>query len=178
MADQNSTEAIIMAAISTLSPSRISDLSHSIAALFHCHRRRLFSLLSSPTIFSFTLQHLQTISLHKKSLLIAHYLLLNLSVLNHFLRNSTAVATLLRHSHETPGPRSNTKCRARLDICQMSSMLFPSQWCLIHVFAIEYKLMFASVNNGRTLPFYLLVVSVKKHEFAILFTGCGCKEVS
>ncbi|KAL2514421.1 E3 ubiquitin-protein ligase [Forsythia ovata] len=90
MADQNSTEAIIMAAISTLSPSQISDLSHSIAALFHCHRRRLFSLLSSPTIFSFTLQHLQTISLHKKSLLIAHYLLLNLSVLNHFVRNSTA----------------------------------------------------------------------------------------
>ncbi|CAI9760717.1 unnamed protein product [Fraxinus pennsylvanica] len=89
MADQNSTEVIIMAALSTLSSSHISDLSHSIAALFHRHRRRLFSLLSSPTIFAFTLQHLQTISLHKKSLLIAHYLLLNLSVLNHFMRNNT-----------------------------------------------------------------------------------------
>ncbi|KAK4432411.1 E3 ubiquitin-protein ligase SGR9, amyloplastic [Sesamum alatum] len=91
----NSTQTIIMAALSTLPPSHLSHLTHSISAVFHRHLRRLSALLSSPTLFSLTLRHLHSLSLHHKSLLIARHLLSNLTLLNHFMQNN---------GPETPAP--------------------------------------------------------------------------
>ncbi|PIN08042.1 Anaphase-promoting complex (APC), subunit 11 [Handroanthus impetiginosus] len=87
---KNSTETIIMAALSTLSPSHLSHLTHSISAVFHRHLHRRSALLSSPPLFSLTLRHLQSLSLHHKSLLIARHLLSNLTLLTHFIQNATA----------------------------------------------------------------------------------------
>lgn len=66
---------VIMAALSTLSPPHLSDLSHSIFSDVHTSRRRLTFILSSPTLFSFTLRHLNSLSLSHKSLLVARFLL-------------------------------------------------------------------------------------------------------
>lgn len=89
----NSTEAIIMAALSTLPPPHLSHLTHCITALFRRHLRRLVSLLSSPALFTLTLRHLQSLSLHHKSLLIARHLLSNLTLLKHFVQPPTAAAS-------------------------------------------------------------------------------------
>lgn len=82
-----------MASLSTLSPSHLSHLSHSISALFRRHLRRLVSLLSSPALFTLTLRHLQSLSLHHKSLLIARHLLSNLTLLKHAMQNPSAAAS-------------------------------------------------------------------------------------
>lgn len=78
---QSSTESIIMEALSSLTPSQLSDLIPSISSLFHLLHRRLQSILSVPTLFYLTLHHLQSLSLREKSLLIARHLLSNLSIL-------------------------------------------------------------------------------------------------
>ncbi|KAL3839597.1 hypothetical protein ACJIZ3_024188 [Penstemon smallii] len=78
-----------MAAISSLSPPHLSHLTHSLSSLFHRHRRRLSSLLSSPILFSLILRHLQSLSLHQKSLLIAQHLYSHLTLLYHFVKNTT-----------------------------------------------------------------------------------------
>ncbi|XP_059667750.1 E3 ubiquitin-protein ligase SGR9, amyloplastic [Cornus florida] len=87
----NSTESTIMTALSTLTPPQLSDLTHSISSLLRHHRRRLSSLLSSPTLFSLTLHHLHSLSLHHKSLLIARHLF---STLTHLTQISTTKITL------------------------------------------------------------------------------------
>ncbi|KAL3623013.1 hypothetical protein CASFOL_031829 [Castilleja foliolosa] len=85
MAFGHSTETIIIAALSTLPSPHLSRLTHSISAVHHRHLHRLAALLSSPTIFSLSLRHLQSLSLHNKSLLIATHLLSNLNLLkSHF----------------------------------------------------------------------------------------------
>ncbi|KAL9993392.1 putative transcription factor C2H2 family [Helianthus debilis subsp. tardiflorus] len=83
------TTTIILAALSTLTPPQISTLTTTISTLFHFHRRRLAALLSSHTIFSLSLHHLHTLSLHQKSLLIARHLLSILSQLSHILLPTT-----------------------------------------------------------------------------------------
>ncbi|XP_022145706.1 E3 ubiquitin-protein ligase SGR9, amyloplastic [Momordica charantia] len=74
---------VIMAALSALSPLHLSDLSHSIFSDIHHRRRRLTFILSSPTLFSLTLRHLNSLSLSHKSLLIARFLLSALRRLCH-----------------------------------------------------------------------------------------------
>ncbi|KAJ0028692.1 hypothetical protein Pint_35528 [Pistacia integerrima] len=49
-------EAKIIEVLSTLTSSKLSDLTHSILSLTHRHHRRLAALLSSPPIFFLTLQ--------------------------------------------------------------------------------------------------------------------------
>ncbi|KAI3822620.1 hypothetical protein L1987_10215 [Smallanthus sonchifolius] len=78
-----------MAALSTLTQPQISTLTTTISSLFHFHRRRLSSLLSSHTLFSLSLQHLHSLSLHQKSLLIARHLLSILSQLSHLINPTT-----------------------------------------------------------------------------------------
>ncbi|CAK9164749.1 unnamed protein product [Ilex paraguariensis] len=90
MEDQNCTATVIMNALSTLTPPQLSDLIHSVSSLHHLHRRRLSSLLSSPNLFSLTLHHLHSLSLHRKSLLIARHLLLTLTHLIRFMQTKTA----------------------------------------------------------------------------------------
>ncbi|XP_022766165.1 E3 ubiquitin-protein ligase SGR9, amyloplastic-like [Durio zibethinus] len=71
-------ETTMMAALSTLRPSQLADLSCSILSLSFHHRRRLCFLLSSPCLFSVTLHHLHSLSLPHKTLLIARHLLFSL----------------------------------------------------------------------------------------------------
>ncbi|XP_027366208.1 E3 ubiquitin-protein ligase SGR9, amyloplastic [Abrus precatorius] len=78
------TTTTIMAALSTLTPSKFSDLTHSILSATHHHNHRLSTLLSSPTLFSLTLHHLHSLSLPQKTLLIARHLL---SCLHHLTRH-------------------------------------------------------------------------------------------
>lgn len=84
-----STESIIMEALSSLTPSQLSDLIQSISSFFHLLHRRLHSILSVPTLFYLTLQHLQSLSLPEKSLLIARHLLSNLTILTTPVLNTT-----------------------------------------------------------------------------------------
>ncbi|XP_026425106.1 E3 ubiquitin-protein ligase SGR9, amyloplastic-like [Papaver somniferum] len=70
---QSSSETI-MASLLTLTPTQFSYLSHTLSSDFHIQTHRLYSLLSSPLRFAHTLQFLQTLSLHDKTLLIARYL--------------------------------------------------------------------------------------------------------
>ncbi|XP_052173662.1 E3 ubiquitin-protein ligase SGR9, amyloplastic [Diospyros lotus] len=77
----SSTESTLMAALSTLSPSQLSDLTLSISEFFRLQRRRISAVLSSPPLFSLTLHHLLSLSLPHKSLLIARHLLFALSLL-------------------------------------------------------------------------------------------------
>ncbi|KAK7267571.1 hypothetical protein RIF29_20248 [Crotalaria pallida] len=81
------TTSTIMAALSTLTPSHLSDLTTTILSTSHRHHRRLSFLLSSPTLFSLTLHHLHTLSLPQKTLLIARHLL---SSLHHLTRPVTS----------------------------------------------------------------------------------------
>jgi len=78
---EETSTSIIMAALSTLTPSQFSDLTHSILSATLHHHRRLASLLSSPTLFSLTLHHLNSLSLPHKTLLIARHLLSSLHLL-------------------------------------------------------------------------------------------------
>ncbi|KAG4982071.1 E3 ubiquitin-protein ligase SGR9, amyloplastic-like [Glycine soja] len=78
---EETTSAIIMSALSTLTPSQFSDLTRSILSATNHHHRRLSSLLSYPTLFSLTLHHLHTLSLPQKTLLIARHLLSSLHLL-------------------------------------------------------------------------------------------------
>ncbi|KAG8374279.1 hypothetical protein BUALT_Bualt11G0115000 [Buddleja alternifolia] len=94
-----STQDIITAALSTLPPPHLSHLTHRISALFHHRRRRLSALLSSPTIFSLTIRHLQSLSLRHKSLLIARHLL-----------------TLLTNFSGDPPPPSAAACMKLRDL--------------------------------------------------------------
>ncbi|CAH9113808.1 unnamed protein product [Cuscuta epithymum] len=102
----SSSETIIMAALSSLSPSVLFHLTHHLTAIFRYHNRRVSALLSSPTLFSLTLHHLHTLSLHQKSLLISRHLLSNLSLL----------ACHAQHQHPRPllpPPRSATSMNLR-----------------------------------------------------------------
>ncbi|KAJ0088111.1 hypothetical protein Patl1_31982 [Pistacia atlantica] len=78
-------EAKIIEALSTLTSSKLSDLTHFILSLTHRHHRRLAALLSSPPIFFLTLHHLHSLSPPNKTLLIARHLLSSLQPLTgHF----------------------------------------------------------------------------------------------
>ncbi|KAK4349057.1 hypothetical protein RND71_031812 [Anisodus tanguticus] len=80
---------IIMTTLSTFTSHQLSDLTLYISTLHHRHHRRIFSLLTSPTLFSLTLHHLHSLSLQHKSLLIAKHLLSKLAIFTHFMHNDT-----------------------------------------------------------------------------------------
>ncbi|PON72794.1 43kDa postsynaptic protein [Parasponia andersonii] len=77
--DENTTT--IMAALATLPPHQLSNLTHSIFSETLRRRRRLAALLSSQTLFSLSLRRLHSLSLHDKTLLIARHLLSSLRLL-------------------------------------------------------------------------------------------------
>ncbi|WCJ34609.1 RING/U-box superfamily protein [Euphorbia peplus] len=86
MEDDEESSISVMSALSSLPEPQLSVLTHSILSIHHQHHRRLLSLLSSPTAFSFTLRHLHSLSLPEKSHLIANHLLFTLHHLTrHFL---------------------------------------------------------------------------------------------
>ncbi|XP_021715048.1 E3 ubiquitin-protein ligase SGR9, amyloplastic-like [Chenopodium quinoa] len=87
MADQftTTTESIVMAALSTLTSSQLNSLSHSLSSTFRRHNHHLASLLTLPTLFTHTINHLYSLSLSEKSLLVARHLLSFLHLLTPFL---------------------------------------------------------------------------------------------
>ncbi|XP_055808741.1 E3 ubiquitin-protein ligase SGR9, amyloplastic [Solanum dulcamara] len=88
MEDKKSLEAIVMATLSTLTPLQLTKFTHHFSSLCHHNRHRIFSLLSSPTLFSLTFHHLNSLSLPHKSLLIARHLLANLAILVYFMEKN------------------------------------------------------------------------------------------
>ncbi|XP_065856579.1 E3 ubiquitin-protein ligase SGR9, amyloplastic [Euphorbia lathyris] len=98
MEDEEETMITIISALSTLPPPQLSLLTNSLLSLSLHHHRRLFSLLSSPSAFSFTLRHLHSLSLSDKSLLIANHLLFTLHHLTrHFLPPPPLPSVALKH---------------------------------------------------------------------------------
>ncbi|XP_068318990.1 E3 ubiquitin-protein ligase SGR9, amyloplastic-like [Pyrus communis] len=78
MEETTGATATIMAALATLTPPQLSDLTRTILSHTHHHRCRLSSLLSSPILFSLTLHRLNCLPLAHKTLLIANHLLSSL----------------------------------------------------------------------------------------------------
>uniref|UniRef100_A0A5B6ZCB4 RING-type E3 ubiquitin transferase n=1 Tax=Davidia involucrata TaxID=16924 RepID=A0A5B6ZCB4_DAVIN len=180
MEDPNSTETIIMATLSTLTPPQLSHLTHSISSLFHRHRRRLSTLLSSPTNFSLTLHHLHSLSLHHKSLLIARHLLSTLTHLTRFFHTTT-----------TPPSFAATAIKLRdldaalllLLLCELRQhdpealKTSPSKWRIIlcnYVSHIILTLSGVGVSNGAVLFQYIEVVAKCRRFVGVM--GCGGKE--
>ncbi|GAA0169907.1 hypothetical protein Leryth_012823 [Lithospermum erythrorhizon] len=81
MEGQTPSELMLIQALTTLNSSQLSNLTTTISTTFHLHRRRVFAMLSSSSLFFLTLRHLNSLSLHNKSLLIARYLLSNLKTI-------------------------------------------------------------------------------------------------
>jgi hypothetical protein len=92
----------IMAALSTLSPPQLSDLTLSILSDIRHHHHRLSAVLSSPILFSLTLHHLYSLSLPHKTFLIARHLL---SALRHLTRHF--------HPKQPPLPLPSTAVKQR-----------------------------------------------------------------
>ncbi|KAM7255029.1 hypothetical protein ACFE04_020270 [Oxalis oulophora] len=67
-----------MAALSTLNPNHLSKLISTVLTLTRHHLRRLATILSSNSLFSFTFHHLHSLSLPQKNNLISRYLLSSL----------------------------------------------------------------------------------------------------
>uniref|UniRef100_A0A2P2Q435 RING-type E3 ubiquitin transferase n=1 Tax=Rhizophora mucronata TaxID=61149 RepID=A0A2P2Q435_RHIMU len=103
--------AMIMAALSTLTPPQVSDLTTTILSQTLRHHHRLSSLLSSPFSFSLALHHLRSLSLPNKALLIAKHLV---SSLHH----------LTRHFHPPPPPPSSTTTIKHRDLDALLLLLF------------------------------------------------------
>ncbi|GAB2258195.1 hypothetical protein Droror1_Dr00014355 [Drosera rotundifolia] len=80
-------ESVIFAALSTLTPTQLSILSLTLSTTFRRHSRRLATLLSSQTLFTTTLNHLLSLPLPSKSLLLARHLLSTLRLLVPFLHH-------------------------------------------------------------------------------------------
>ncbi|KAK7279408.1 hypothetical protein RJT34_24460 [Clitoria ternatea] len=100
MEEETTTTTTIMGALSTLTPSQFTSLTHSILSTTHHHHHRLSSLLSSRTLFSLTLHHLHTLSLPQKTLLIARHLLSSLHLLTrHTTSSPPPLSTVIRHRH-------------------------------------------------------------------------------
>ncbi|XP_010253444.1 PREDICTED: E3 ubiquitin-protein ligase SGR9, amyloplastic [Nelumbo nucifera] len=96
---QHDSSETIMAALFTLTPCQFSDLRHSLSSDLRRQHHRLCSLLRSTTRFSQTLRHLEALSLHQKTLLIARYFLTTLKQLTRFWEAetpNTSVAVRLR----------------------------------------------------------------------------------
>ncbi|KAL6987505.1 hypothetical protein U1Q18_013249 [Sarracenia purpurea var. burkii] len=177
-ADPSSTETIILAALSTLSPPQLSDLIHSLSTLFHRHRSRLSAVLSSPSLFSLTLHHLHSLSLPQKSLLIAHHLLSTLTLLTRHLPPATT----------TPPPSAAASTKLRdldsvlllLLLCELrhhhpQSLETPStKWRLIlskYVSGTVLTLSAIAISSSEVLIQYVDVVA-KCRRFVGMMGGC------
>ncbi|CAH8379327.1 unnamed protein product [Eruca vesicaria subsp. sativa] len=121
-----------MTSLSTLPPSHLTNLTHTILSLSHHHRRRLASVLSSPTLFSLTLRHLLSLSLPQKTLLIATHLL---SLLHPLL--------LHRNHHSLPSSSAVMKLR---DLDAVVLLLF-----LCETHQLDPDVLEASADNWREI---------------------------
>ncbi|XVF76546.1 hypothetical protein PTKIN_Ptkin13bG0274400 [Pterospermum kingtungense] len=172
---------IMMAALSTLRPSQLSDLSYSVLSLSFHHRRRLCLLLSSPCLFSLTLNHLHSLSFPHKTLLIARYLLLSLHHLTRHFQPPPPL--LLNPSTSTMNDRDLDAVLLLLFLCETHHhnpefLERPhSQWrqVLSNIFSDTMLLNITStvtgVFEGAALVPYLEMVTRCRRFVKIL--GCG-----
>nr|GMC84414.1 E3 ubiquitin-protein ligase SGR9, amyloplastic [Ipomoea batatas] len=173
----SSSQTVIIAALSSLSPSHLSHLTHHLSSVFHHHSRRVSALLSSPILFSLTLHHLHTLSLHHKSLLISRHLLSNLSLLANYIAGDgspqplSAAAMKLRdldvlllllllcelHQHD-PHALDSPPSRWRVELCR-------------HITKSALSLSNMGVSNCEILIKYVELVA-KCRNF-VNAMGCG-----
>ncbi|KAL6336274.1 hypothetical protein AAG906_014443 [Vitis piasezkii] len=176
---QNSTEAIIMSALSTLSATQISHLTRCVYSILRYHHLRLSSLLSSPTIFAHTLHHLHSISLPHKTLLIARHLLSTLHHLTRFFQSTV------------PPPYSRTSLKLRdldavlllLLLCQLRQHdpqaleTCPSEWRTIlctHFSKTMLSLSGTGATSGAVLiPYIEVAARCRRFVGAVLSGGGG-----
>ncbi|KAJ4882309.1 hypothetical protein Rs2_32402 [Raphanus sativus] len=130
---EEESTTIIMTSLSTLSPSHLTSLTHTILSISHHHRRRLTSVLSSPTLFSLTLRHLLSLSLPQKTLLIATHLL---SLLHPLLLHRN-------HHHSLPSSAAFMKLR---DLDAVVLLLF-----LCETHQLDPDVLEASADNWREI---------------------------
>ncbi|KAA8516495.1 hypothetical protein F0562_016999 [Nyssa sinensis] len=169
-----------MATLSTLTPSQLSDLTNSIASLFHRHHRRLCTLLSSPTIFFLTLHHLHSLSLPHKSLLIARHLLSTLKHLTHFFPSNTTSPSYAATSIKL---RDLDAVLLLLLFCELRQHdpdaleTSPRNWRIIlcdYVSDTMLTLSGIGVSNHAVLFQYIEVVAKCRRFVSVM--GCGGKE--
>ncbi|XP_073036866.1 E3 ubiquitin-protein ligase SGR9, amyloplastic-like [Primulina eburnea] len=174
-------QTIIMAALSTLSPPQLSDLTNSISAIFRHHHRRQSYLLSSPTLFSLTLRHLRSLSLHHKSLLIARHLLYNLTLLKNSMQGAAAAATPLNSSAPMK-LRDLDAVLLLLLLCELhqhdGQQLLetpPSQWRILLCNHVSRKILnlsgFGGFSSFEVLNEYVQIVAKCSNFVNVL--GCG-----
>ncbi|KAK9154182.1 hypothetical protein Sjap_001662 [Stephania japonica] len=178
---RRSSSTMMMGALSTLSPHQFSTLSQVLGSTFHLHRRRRLALLLSPALFSLSLRHLRSLSLHHKSLLIARF---HLSTLKHLTLNwdvhvhsggsagllrlrdvDSALLLLLlsefRHHHPLPlQGLSTSKCRGLLLDYVLGR----------HMFAVSALGLSTSTTCG--------VVSSYIHHTARFLDVIGCSDIA
>ncbi|KAI3523019.1 hypothetical protein L1887_01074 [Cichorium endivia] len=165
--EEKTTGNIIMAALSTLTTPQISSLTTSISALFHLHRRRLSSLLSSHTLFSLSLHHLHSLSLHQKSLLIARHLLQILSHLSHFLHPKASelppyATTMINHRDLDSVLLLLLLCELHQHEPESLKKLSPEKWrdtLSGYVSATMLTISGIGFSNSETLMKYIEVVT-------------------
>ncbi|KZV35075.1 hypothetical protein F511_04380 [Dorcoceras hygrometricum] len=181
MANQPSGEAIIVAVLSALPPPQLSDLANCISALFRRRQLRLSYLLSSPTLFSLTLRHLHSLSLCHKSLLIARYLLYNLSLLRNSMQNAAATPSM--YSFARMKLRDLDAVLLLLLLCELhqhdSQRLIetpPSQWRILLRNHVSCKILnlseFGGFSTFEVLNEYVELVA-KCSNFVNVMMGCG-----
>ncbi|MCD7452810.1 hypothetical protein HAX54_018251 [Datura stramonium] len=176
--DQSPSETIIMATLSTFTSHQLSDLTLYFSALHHRHHRRIFSLLSSPILFSLTLHHIHTLSLHHKSILIAKHLLSQLAIFTHFMHNNTIL----------PPPSTTSMKHRDLDavlllllLCELRQHdpqaldLPPSRWrAVICQYIAKDALKFSSIGcSNREVIMKFIEVMTKCKNFINAMTNAG-----
>lgn len=104
-----------MGALGSLSSRQFSLLTHSLVSDSLLKHQRLFSLLTSPHHFSQTLQYIESLSLHQKTMLLARLLLRSLHKITQFFEKS-ATNSGVRIS----GPRDLDAGLLLLALCEVS----------------------------------------------------------
>nr|GEX10331.1 E3 ubiquitin-protein ligase SGR9, amyloplastic [Tanacetum cinerariifolium] len=171
--EENITGTIILAGLSTLTTLQRSSFTNNISALFHFHQRRLASLLSSRTLFSLTLHHLHSLSLHQKSFLIARHLLSTLSHLTATRMPPNAV-TILNDRDRDCVLLLLLLCEVRQHEPDSLKTLSPVHWraCLSkYVSKSMLTLSGIRLSSSETLLKYIEVVTRCRKFVDVM--GCG-----
>ncbi|KAK4731045.1 hypothetical protein R3W88_024033 [Solanum pinnatisectum] len=178
--DQIPLETTLMATLSTFTSHQLSDLTLYFSSLHHRHHCRIFSLLSSPMLFSLTLHHLHSLSLHNKSLLIAKHLLSKLAIFTHFMHNDTIL----------PPPSTTSMKHRDLDavlllllLCELRQHdpqaldIPPSRWrVVICQYIAKDALKFSSIscsNREVIMKFIDMLAKCKNFFNAMIHAGNG-----
>ncbi|XP_050229368.1 E3 ubiquitin-protein ligase SGR9, amyloplastic [Mercurialis annua] len=172
-------ETVIMSALSTLTPSQLSDLTHSILSQTLHHHHCLSSLLSRPASFSLALHHLHTLSLSNKTLLIAKHLLSSLHHLTRHFHSHAPTSIAITHRDLDAALLLLLLC----DVHQQNPEILKAphdEWRHILSKRCSHTILMQSsigvYYGGVLLPYVEMIIRCRKFVTA---TGCcGEKEVA